>query len=353
MNVTAIIVNYFTSSFLQVLIESLLRNEFVDQILVIDNSGELTRTAAPCPERSVEVVVNDRNRGFGAAINQGVKRAEGEWILVLNPDMKLEEGCLQLMLNAAREYSSPLIGPRFYWDDHHIFRLPPALGSCLWLDTACRAAGCFKIDAKLYSFYWTLRHERFWGETSPFFEPFLSGGCLLIQKEWIDSLKGDLFDERFFLYYEDTDLCIRALQRNVRPLCVPQAAVIHYFDQSPSSGDSKEHYMMESHVKFLRKYYGENCPPALNAAATVEGMRDMAEIATPPILETDEKIIRADNFFELGLNPYFVPFAQAKADDAIFEFPPDIWSRMSPGRYYARMRNRTMGTLMSWTWQKV
>jgi GT2 family glycosyltransferase len=353
MNVTAIIVNYYSSSFLQVLIESLLREECVDQILVIDNSEELSRTAALCPERSVEVVVNERNRGFGAAVNQGVKRAEGEWILVLNPDMKLEEGCLRLMLNAAREYSSPLIGPRSYWDDHHVFRLPPAVGACLWLDTACMAASSFKIDAELYSFYWTLRHERFWDETRPFFEPFLSGGCLLIQKEWIDSLGGGPFDERFFLYYEDTDLCVRALQRNVRPICVPRATVIHYYDQSPSTGDGKQHYMMEAHVKFLRKYYGEICQPALNAAATVEGMRDMAEIVSSPTLEVDEKFIRPDNFFELGLNPYFVPFAQAKAGGAVFEFPADIWRRLSPGRYYARIRNRAMGTLVSWTWQKI
>jgi len=353
MNVSALIVNYHTASFLPVVIRGLLEDPSVREILIVDNSGELSGDSTLESAPLVTIVSNGENRGFGAAVNQAAKRVETEWLLVMNPDMVLLEGSLQLMLNAAKTYGTPLVGPRFFWDDKRTFRLPPALGTCLWLQVAWQSAASFDLDAELFSFYWILRHDRFWNATEPLFEPFLSGGCLLINRPWVMSMGGNVFDERFFLYFEDTDLCTRALRTGLRPLCVPGADVIHYVDQSPAPNGEKADYMAKAHAQFLSKYYGRVSMPSWTARDYAGDVTDLGKVEGPQTFESEESVAESEVFFEVALNPYFVPFAQASFAGPIFKFPKEVWRRLSPGKYFGRVRSNNKGTLRRWTWLKV
>ncbi len=353
MTVSAVIVNYHTAAFLPGAVKDLTGDPNVQQILIADNSGELSRGSGLRDAPLVEIISNEVNRGFGAAANQAIEKAIGEWILVLNPDMRLGEGCLQHLLDAARASASPLVGPRFYWDDRKSFRLPPATGSCLWLDVANMVAQGFELDAELFSFYWTLRHERFWEATDPFFEPFLSGGGLLIRRDWIESLGTGLFDERFFLYFEDTDLCVRALKKGVRPLCVPRAHAIHYYDQSPSPSGIKADLFVRAQRLFMGKYYQKKVHISFPQVEVYHAFAiDLGHIQTVPRFEVTDGPIPADCYFEIAVNPYFVPFAQAHMKADGFAFPEEIWKRLSSGQYYSRVRSRLLGTLKVWTWEK-
>jgi GT2 family glycosyltransferase len=354
MTVSTVIVNYGSSAFLPSLVADLVSDPNVSQILIVDNSGEVSGLPGLRDIPNLEIIPNEVNRGFGAGVNQAIEKALGEWILVLNPDMRLGKGCLQYLLDGARLSGSPLVGPRFYWDDRKSFRLPPATGSCLWLDVGNKVARGSKLDAELFSFYWTLRHERFWAETDPFFEPFLSGGGLLIRKDWIGSLGSGLFDERFFLYYEDTDLCVRALEKGFRPLCIPRAHAIHYYDQSPSPSSAKADFLTQAHGLFMEKHYerGMNIsfPDVQNYRPFVI---DQGDIQSVPVFEMTEGSVLEDCYFEIAVNPYFVPFAQAFMKAARFEIPEDIWDRLSRGQYYSRVRSRLRGTLKTWIWRKL
>jgi hypothetical protein len=236
-----------------------------------------------------------------------------------------------------------------------LFRLPPSTGSCLWLDVANKIAQSFALDAELFSFYWTLRHERFWEATEPFFEPFLSGGGLLIRRNWIEPVGAQLFDERFFLYFEDTDLCVRALKNGVRPLCVPRAYAIHYYDQSPSPSGTKADFMAQAQRLFMGKYYQQDVRLSFPEVQTYRPsmMIDLGDVQSVPRFEVTNASIPDDSFFEIAVSPHFVPFAQTDMRAESFEIPGDIWNRLSKGQYYSRVRSRLLGTLKAWTWRKL
>ena len=195
MKISAVIVNYFTKDLLPELIGQLQEEDLVREIIVVDNSRELEGSLGFVKDLSkLKLITQPENIGFGAAVNQAAHRAESRWLLAVNPDIRFLPGCIENLTAAAQEYGSPLAGPRFYWDDDKLFKLPPATGQSWWWYTANRAAVCSRLDAELFSFYWCLRHDRFWQAVEPFYEPFLSGACLLIDLDWLFRCKQPVFD---------------------------------------------------------------------------------------------------------------------------------------------------------------
>lgn len=352
MSVTAITVNFHTADHVIPLITRLSQDPVVEQIIVVDNSGELEGRLSPLRSPDLLLIKNLKNRGFGAAVNQAVEKAACQWLLVINPDVRLEPESLVQLLDAGNQYSVPIVGPRFYWDDQMVFRLPPATGGCLWFELATQCSSKFELDAELFSFFWTIRHQRFWGADKPFIEPFLSGACLLVERQWVHSLGENLFDERFFLYFEDSDLCMRALKCGVRSLCVPAANVIHYYDQSPQPELGKMSYMRQAHAAYFRKYYGEMSLAIPGSPFSGPKLTDLGQLCEAPVFEVGQSFFGGEAFFEIAVNPYFVPFAQMTVSVPRFHFPKDVWSRLSPGIYYSRVRDPLKGNLAVWQWQK-
>jgi GT2 family glycosyltransferase len=360
MSVSAVIVNYYTASYIPSLIEDLKNNKLVSRIVVIDNCKELTgndnfNTILSSLDY-LSLIINDQNIGFGAAINQAIEYIDTDWILLVNPDMRFSDNCIKNLLNAAKEHKTPIVGPRFFLDDQHLFRIPPATGSCAWLHAGHQYSAKYRIDAHIFSFNWIMRHERFWESKKPFFEPFLSGACILIEKDWIISRGGKIFDDRFFLYFEDTDLCISAVLDGINPLCVPDAQCVHYYDQAPSVDQAKSGYMSEAHQSFLNKYYNELDSLTLSSDKSwVDDfeIEDLGELSEAPIFKVNKDFRSKEKFFELGVNPYFVPFAQAPFKGDVFKFSDDVWKRLSKGNYFGRIRNKIKGDLNIWKWKKL
>lgn len=350
MCISAVIVNYYTSDLLPPLIQSLDYSPKVREIIILDNSSELNKSSVKFNSPKVKIIINQENIGFAKAVNQSVEAANFDYILLANPDLRLFDGCIDYLLMGAREYEAPVVGPRFYWDETRIFKLPPATGLCWWQEVAFQTAGQSKLDAELLSFYWTIRHDRFWAEDEPFLEPFLPGACLLISKKWLEDKGEKLFDERFFLYFEDTDLCAKAFMEDVYPLCIPKAEAVHYWDQSPDV--KKNDYMAESAQKFLMKYYKAIPKCCSLQTEKLAAYHDLGIITTAPTF-TWNKTAQAENLYlEFGLNPYLVPFAQTKVEGSSFTFPYPIWKRLSGGVYFCRIRSSVYGTLRLWRWEK-
>lgn len=329
--ITAIIVNYRTASLARPLIQQLLAEPLIKEIIIVDNSGEALEELK---DLSVKVISNPVNVGFGRAVNQGAKKATTPYLLVVNPDVRICPGAIQALLDTAERTKASLLGPRFYWDEKKIFRLPPATGHTLAWELFLKAASLSPYDAMLVSFYWLLRHERFWESQEPFYEPFLSGACLLIRQ---NDFRPFLFDERFFLYYEDTDLCLRAQKEKKLVLCVPQAEMIHFWNQSPEPPPSKAYFMEESKQKFLQKYYLN----IQNILCFPLGGEIKTLFLKPKEALPNEKI-----FLEVSINPLFIPFAQANwYPDLSLDLPREIKLRLNPGKYFLRLRGEISGVI--------
>ncbi len=354
MTCCAIIVNYHTERFLPRLVHNLIQDSEISEIVIVDNSHELTGVRE-FPLSECRVICNASNKGFTAAVNQGVSAGSGEWVLIVNPDVHLEPDCVKHMMQAAVSHQTVLAGPRFYLDDAHIFRIPPANGSCTWLDVADQAAGRHKLDMAMHSFYWILRHERFWNATEPFAEPFLSGACMLVHRGWIASTNGRLFDERFFMYFEDTDLCARVMDAGFSPMCAPDALVVHYYDQAPDIERKKREFMADSRRLFHEKYFGGLPDVSWRSDASFfsSEVEILDPLAHPPEFDAPKEYAADTCYFELGVNPWFVPFAQAVIKDDRFVFPGDVWDRLAPGDYFGRIRNHAMGNWKLWKWKKL
>jgi GT2 family glycosyltransferase len=352
MKLTAIVVNFFTEEFLPGLLNILEEEKCIDQIVIADNGSlndlhEITGSFS-----KVKLKTMPYNPGFGAAVNRVAEQYPAEYFLVINPDTLPDPGFAGHLLEVAKQTNALIAGPRFYWDNEKTFRLPPALGYS-WkthFDIQLLQAG--SPDAKLVGDAWICRHERFWNADEPFAEPFLSGGCLLIKNDRKFFADGKIFDERFFLYYEETDLCFRAFAQNQTIVVIPKAEVVHYWDQSPSA--EKGRLMAESHSKFMLKHYGRS--PDFPLPPQVQNPKpeiiDLSEIVSSAIFSLENNVAEQKLFFEIGLNPYFIPFAQADMTGKHFQIPEALIARLKPGGYYCRIRNKLNQTLKIWMWKK-
>ncbi|MEJ2425755.1 MAG: glycosyltransferase family 2 protein [Candidatus Thiodiazotropha sp.] len=353
MSVSAITVNYYSEHFLPNLGASLIGQPEITECLLINNGSHTPLSPLEPPFTLIE---NANNLGFGKAVNRALQHCSQRWILLVNPDVVLQEHCIDHLLGAAQRYDSPIVGPRFYLDEDCRFRLPPALGDNAWLNYAQEIAPQAPIDQNLLGFYWEMRHARFWETTEPFYEPFLSGSCLLIDRERLCA-DNALFDERYFLYYEDTDLCLRALQQGFRPLCIPDAYAVHYFDQSPDPGPKKIDLMQQAKQAFFNKHYHNSVAPVSAPGATDSEWKtpereNLGCLDTPPAFQIPKLPQHESCYFEISLSPAFVPFAQTIVTERILKIPEPVWNRLRPGHYFARVRGERSGISHQWSWSK-
>ena len=194
------------------------------QVTVIDNAsadGTAELVAAGFP--GVNLIRLERNLGFGSANNIAAGSAPGEALLLLNPDGALGEAALSVMLGAlAEDPRRGAISPRIDRPD----------GS---LDAACRRS----FPTPLSALWRLVGMSRLRPGSSRFGAYNLthlpvdqatevdsgSGACLLVRREVWDRIGG--FDERFFMYGEDLDLCWRIHELGFAVWYEPQARVVH------------------------------------------------------------------------------------------------------------------------------
>lgn len=158
-----------------------------------------------------------KNHGFARAVNEGLRLSQGDWLLLLNPDVTLSDDFLdQVLAHAERlENADPRLGIIG-------FHLRNADGS--------RQLSTGPIPT-LFGTLARLVLPRSWRKyhTQPAAIPektsWVTGCCFLVRRECMEDLEG--FDEQFFLYYEDVDLCHRATMKNWNVWYDPTLAVVH------------------------------------------------------------------------------------------------------------------------------
>jgi len=341
-DVTAAIINYGSSDDTAALIASLLPD--VASIIVVDNSGDL-----PDDERfsSATIIRPRHNLGFGAATNRAAAQASTRWLLILNPDVRLTEGSLEQLVAASRELHAPLCGPRFYWDEDCTLQLPPALGHPLWL-LSDRNLPHNSISAEPDITQLAMaRHERFWKEQGTFTEPVLSGACLLVDNTWFRENRTAIFDEAFFLYYEDTDLCGRLMRKGIMPVCVADASAVHFWNQSSEPPEGKAVLMKASEKIFLDRYYPNGAPP-LPLSKNTPAFTDLGSMLESPVLDVPPGCLKID----LGVQEDFIVFVRARNPGPTFKFNTPMWQRIRPGTYYMRAVDAQGNARAHWRWMK-
>lgn len=233
MTLLAVVVNYRTPELTSRAIESLLADDPAARVVVVDNDPD-SRTEAFLAGRwtdsRVEIVVARRNLGFGGGVNLGVSTAPGDELFVLNSDAQVRQGCLAHLRSALRsDPSLGLVAPRVIQPD-----------------------GAAQRDA--YGQFPTLRTMITRSNRRPVetLEPdWVSGVAFLIRREVFDMVHG--FDEGYWMYFEDIDLCrrLRASGWGIRR--VQEAVVEHLGGASyPSTARQRAQYAA-SQQRYLRR----------------------------------------------------------------------------------------------------
>ena len=186
------------------------------EIVVVQNGDRKLEV----PPGAKATFIECSNRGYGAAVNLAVGRTTARTILALNADLTLKVGFLREASRLANDLMETT-GERT--------RIGIAGGALF--DSAGRRQGSFGPWPTLIRLLLGLLRprpvRRYWPTTTQFRDvPWVTGACLLFRRDFWDEVGG--FDERFFMYYEDVDLCRRAWSAGWRVVFSPQPGATHF-----------------------------------------------------------------------------------------------------------------------------
>jgi GT2 family glycosyltransferase len=197
----------------------------------------------------VRLIANDENVGYGRACNQGMAAASGQYLLVLNQDIVIRPGAVRELVDFAEAHpEAGAVGARLEYEDgrfqHSAFRFPDGKQAFFGFFD-----GLVPLDSEINGRYPEGRHDR------PFVAEHLLGACLLFRRAAIEQVGG--FDPVFFMYFEETDLCVRLQQAGWRNYYLPSARAMHVSAASTSA--ASEQMSVEFHRSqaiFYRRHRG-------------------------------------------------------------------------------------------------
>jgi N-acetylglucosaminyl-diphospho-decaprenol L-rhamnosyltransferase len=269
MAVTSIIlVNYNGSRFLDGCLKSieLLIDSSNCEVIIVDNfSIDDSITVIKDTLPSAKLICSSNNLGFGKANNLAVKHSQGEYLLFLNTDTLLTENTPKILSDYLIQHQDVgIIGPRINFED----------GSY--------QLSCGKLPSLTVEFIDKIRYgiDKKWHHTcSNFYSKqysavkevgWLTGACLMIRRDVFTQLGG--FDESFFMYFEDKDICNRADEAGWKVLYYPKTSLIHLLGGSSQNiSKSINTYYRDSQLYYYQKHFGKFQAAILNLYLRLSG----------------------------------------------------------------------------------
>lgn len=222
--VSIIVVNYNTKELTGKCIDSVLNSgtKVGYEIIVVDN-GSVEKLKIK--SEKLKIIENKENLGFSRANNQGIEKARGDYILLLNSDVKVTKGSVDALYSFAK--SNPKIGavvPRLLNPDESI------QGSVFRLPTVVRAIKQYWLGEKNLLDKYAPKGEL------PITVEAAVMACFMITPQAIKKI--GLLDERYFIYFEDLDYCRRVRRASLKVYYLPKVKVYH--QHGASGGNIKE-----------------------------------------------------------------------------------------------------------------
>ena len=259
--IAAILVNYNAGGELARALRSI-GDEMVGrswEAFVVDNAssdGSASSAAEFAPV--VRLLQNTTNVGFARGVNQGVAASTAPLVLIMNPDCRLVAGAIPALRGVLGAHPAcAIVGPRILNPDGSVqgsARGDPDMLTGLFGRTALlrRLAPFLRVAKRNVVVDEAIRS----GEESVAVD-WLSGACMLARRTALEQVSG--FDERFFLYWEDADLCRRLRARGHHVRYAPAATAIHRVGQSSRTARS---FAIRAFHRSAYLYYATHVAPA-------------------------------------------------------------------------------------------
>jgi len=239
-----VIVNYNSGSYIIDCLKSLEISRYKDikisEVIIdnssVDNSLQLIKQQFS----KIKIINNKNNLGFAKAVNQGIKNAlqnKADYVFLLNPDTLAEKNLLKPLIQLIKS-------------DKKIGIVVPALKD------EVKAGSVYSLGLKFNKFLGRTEHIHLHVNPRSLHhqeEELVSGCAMLIKKEVFKKI--GLFDERFFMYFEDSDFCLRTRKAGFKIYVEPKAVVIHKqnLDKKPNK-EIKKKYLVQSNSLFIKKH---------------------------------------------------------------------------------------------------
>jgi len=251
MDVSIIIVNYNTTKLLCQAINSIIQqtSDIEYEIIVIDNSSDENpeQIIKDKYSENVRFFLSKQNIGFGGANNLGIKSAIGRNIFFLNPDTIILNNSIKLLSDFLdQNKTAGIVGGNLY----NLEKMP-----------------AYSFRRFLPSIFWELndllstlperivygKKSYFNNGTEPLEVGYLTGADIMISREVLNKIKG--FDQRFFLFFEETDLSKRIKSLGFSIVNLPDARIVHLEGESFDSKSHRLSFYIESKFTYYRIHF--------------------------------------------------------------------------------------------------
>jgi len=232
--VSVLIVSYNVKQYIIHCIDSIKRSNYNGQIeiIVVDNNsfdGSLNKIKQQF--KDVKCIQNDDNVGFGNAVNQTAKVASGKYYLILNPDTIIEESTISTFVNYLEDNNTVgMVGPKIVNSDGTLQkgckRSFPTIGVAL--------PKLLGLDKVFKNMKWASRYNLNYLDMDEIHKvDAISGSCMFLRTDLFNKIGG--FDEQFFMYGEDLDLCYQVFKKGFEVHYLPKTQIMHYQGESVKS----------------------------------------------------------------------------------------------------------------------
>jgi len=256
-----IIVSYNCKSYLKSCLDSIISYKpgtVSFEIIIVDNNS--TDGSARMIEEEflkypfLKLIKNKENKGFSYANNIAIKNSYSDYLLLLNSDTQVSEGSIEKLLKFFddRKKDGELVGAAG----------PKIINSDGSIQLSCRrfpslfSAGIYTILSKIkpdnrFSKNYKLENS---DRSRPFTVDWVSGSAVMISRDAINHC--GYFDERFFMYVEDVDLCYRFWQKGFKVYYCPYSEVLHHIGKSIQDKPLRSQIMMQKSalIFFIKRY---------------------------------------------------------------------------------------------------
>lgn len=237
MKLSIVIVSYNTKDYLDRCLQSVYSDCPDCEVIVVDNAsgdGSVTMMRGKYPK--TKLIASKINLGFGKANNLGAKAAKGEIVFFLNSDTIVNKGSLKKMVRFFQDKpNAGIVGPKVLLEDGGVqpfsFGDDPTLISLILEKFNHR-----KPQARTKRVDW------------------VTGAALAIRRELFEKIGG--FDENIFMYFEDSDLCIRARKTGAQIYLFTGSSIIHFGGKSAGSDRKQKEIYFRGQDYFFQKHYG-------------------------------------------------------------------------------------------------
>jgi GT2 family glycosyltransferase len=245
-SLSIIIVNYKSEPFLKKCIASIYGNITLgerSEIIVVNNDSQEKLESTSLLYPGVKIINTQSNRGFGSGGNLGAKNSSGETLLFLNPDAEIiSKNTEDVLALFSKDPVLGILGSRLVAENEKVQKWSAGSEVNLW--------NLIKNNLNL------LDAKKVWMSNVPLLVNWVSGTAFFIKRELFEEVEG--FDENFFMYFEDVDLCKKVRKKGKKVLYYPDFSVKHmggkcYLEKDRQKKDyyRSQEYYFKKHRNFI------------------------------------------------------------------------------------------------------